>query len=653
MNESRVMRLPGFNHVRVDFVNDCLLYKPIELRSFDPERRYTVAQLQAAFPVGAEGLLKVSEKLSRPQYERVGVEPTDELRREVEAIRKQPRSSSAKAPKSNTHDKITTLAEVLQRQRIGEHLRRLTIEPADYAGSGIEPADAELIEGTIKRICLQLANAGQGRKDNTLLHCGKILYGLVKGELAAEERITTLLLAAVALAGEGDPRFDLQHAEQTARHSYNYAEASTIEDLREREYKGAANSLPEPPEWLDDYLEPGSAPASKPMEKEKADDQAAFGPGFYGSLRELHAKETVPAEDLMSGTRRRQVTIFCSVTNVGKTTIMLNHALAAAGGQSWLPLAPSAPERPLKIVFIDAESTDDELKNDTLTMLRSIGKKDIAIENFIPIVDAQIDGEALNLSNRKHFEQVKRFLKYHQPDLVILDTISALFILYSENDNAEVVRKVIRPLKELANAGNCAIWASHHIGKSGESDQVEGAYRGRGASAFGANVRGVITLRKEQALGKGYVKLALEKVKGGDLEPVILRLDYERRTFDICAAKPENLMPYQTVLGKFNGKPLRLKEIKELLPAMSERTIDEILKAAIQNGDLIKPKYGTYQKPENPTSQTSQPLIESAKFAKLAQLVENTEDEGDRSEWAENDDCEVLDAVAEGDLEVF
>jgi hypothetical protein len=353
----------------------------------------------------------------------------------------------------------------------------------------------------------------------------------------------------------------------------------------------------------------------------------------------------------MIGIRRRQVTIIASVTSVGKTTVILNHCLAAAGGQAWLPLLPEAPERPLKIVFIDAESTDDELKKDTMTMLRSIGNRDLAIENFIPVVDAQIDGEALNLSNRKHFEQVKRFLKYHQPDIAVLDTISSLFTLYSENDNAEVVRKIIRPLKELAIAGNCAIWASHHIGKAGESDQAEEAYRGRGASAFGANVRGVINLRKEKVLGDGYVKLELGKSKGNKLEPVILKLDFSRRTFDLCApkaeAESEHGTNYQQVIGKFNGKPLKTKELKELLPGMSERTIDEVLKIALQNGDLIKPKYGTYQKPENRTSQTSQPLIESAKSAKYGQPTEGEELSLDSLDWPERGDCEV----PEGDFD--
>jgi hypothetical protein len=349
------------------------------------------------------------------------------------------------------------------------------------------------------------------------------------------------------------------------------------------------------------------------------------------------------------------VTIIASVTSVGKTTVIANHCLAAAGGQSWLPLLPQAPARPLKIVFIDAESTDDELKKDTLTMLRSIGNKDVAIENFIPVVDAQIDGEALNLTNRKHFEQVKRFLKYHQPDICVLDTISALFTLYSENDNAEVVRKVIRPLKELAVAGNCAIWASHHIGKSGESDDAEEAYRGRGASAFGANVRGVITLRKEKALGDGYVRLTLGKSKGNKLDPVNLKLDLSRRTFEICAAAPSSETPYQKVVGIFNGHPLKTGEIKKLLPTLSGRTIDDALKVAVKNGDLLKTGQGVYQKPtQNPVSQVSQPPIGNAKSAKPAQTVENEEIELDSLDWPENDDCETSEAdFADSDADIL
>lgn len=352
-----------------------------------------------------------------------------------------------------------------------------------------------------------------------------------------------------------------------------------------------ARVLAGPPDGWDKY-EPKAIPT---------DEAEVFGAGFYANLRELHAKETVAADDLMIGVRRRQVTIFASVTNVGKTTVMLNHALAAAGGQAWLPLLPYIPEKPLKIVFIDGESTDDELKKDTRRMLDRIGFADIALDNFIPVVDGQIDGEPLDLTKQKHFQHIKRFVEYHKPDILIIDTITSLFSIYNENDNAEIVRKVIRPLKALAIAGDCAVWASHHIGKAGESEQTEGAYKGRGASAFGANVRGVITLQKEKTLGDGYVKLSLEKSKGNKLDPVNLKLDFAGRTFDICATPAPCETPYSRMIGMFNGHPLKRSDVVGFLHDTPKATVDRYLKEAVERGDLIKSIGGVYEKPQNPT----------------------------------------------------
>lgn len=363
-----------------------------------------------------------------------------------------------------------------------------------------------------------------------------------------------------------------------------------IAEWKEMERRAAQKKWQGPPEDWDAQLPDGAK-----------DEDSSFGVGFYANLRELHAKETVVADDLMIGVRRRQVTIFASVTNVGKTTVMLNHALAAAGGQPWAPLLPCIPEKPLKIVFIDGESTDDELKKDTRRMLDRIGLADTALDNFIPVVDGQIDGEPLDLTKQKHFQHIKRFVEYHKPDILIIDTITSLFSIYNENDNAEIVRRVIRPLKALAIAGDCAVWASHHIGKAGESEQTEGAYRGRGASAFGANVRGVITLQKEKTLGDGYVRLSLEKSKGSKLDPVNLKLDFAGRTFDICATPAPCRTPYGRMIEVFNGHPLKRSDVLRFLHDTPKATVDRYLKEAVDRGDLIKSTGGIYEKPQNPT----------------------------------------------------
>jgi hypothetical protein len=47
-NPSRVMRLPGFNHVR--HTNGLLDYKPVVVAAFDPTRKFAIGELLAAFP---------------------------------------------------------------------------------------------------------------------------------------------------------------------------------------------------------------------------------------------------------------------------------------------------------------------------------------------------------------------------------------------------------------------------------------------------------------------------------------------------------------------------------------------------------------------------------------------------------------------------
>jgi P4 family phage/plasmid primase-like protien len=49
-NPSRPMRLPFFDHVRYDENAAQYIYKPVEVKVFEPIRRYTLQEMQAAFP---------------------------------------------------------------------------------------------------------------------------------------------------------------------------------------------------------------------------------------------------------------------------------------------------------------------------------------------------------------------------------------------------------------------------------------------------------------------------------------------------------------------------------------------------------------------------------------------------------------------------
>ena len=390
------------------------------------------------------------------------------------------------------------------------------------------------------------------------------------------------------------------------------------------------------PEW-----EPGADAEGSTEKPGDADEDTPAYSGFYESLKELHDKQTEPADYVMTGVRRRQVTLFLSVTNVGKSTTLLNHTLAAAAARMWRPLLPDAPARPLKVIYMDGESTDDELKQDTLTMLQEIGGKTDALINFIPIVEASIKGESLDLSNKEHFAFVKAFIAREKPDIVVIDTVGSLFTLFNENDNAEVKRKVIRPLKALAAAGNCGVVASHHIGKRGENTaDEEEAYLGRGASAFGSDTRAVFTLKREKSLGDGYVRLTLGKAKGVKFDPVNLKLDFEKRTFTILAEAPKVETPYQKVVGVFDGQPLTTKEIKSLILNLSSRTIEEALKAAVKAGDLLQPRRGVYQKSGKKSDSADSAFpMGNAESAESTQPIEGEEDRLDFEDWDGNSDC--------------
>jgi hypothetical protein len=557
MNESRVMRLPSFNHVRVDYVKDCLLYKPIELITFEPERKYSVASLQAAFPVGAEGLLKVYEKLTRPDYKKAEIEPTEELRREVEAIRKQPRSSSAKTPKDNTHDKITTLAEVLKRERAGEELKRLKIETADYGESGIETSDAGLIEGTIARMCLQLANAEQGKKDNTLLHCAKILYGLVKGELADKDRIDALLLDAVALAGERDPQFDPMHAEQTMRNAYNYVEATTLVDLRSR--NGVRSAPEEPPPWLDDapnWSDP-QTPANAATAGKIQVDVALSRIVTAQTILTTHYPEPKWA---VKGLIPEGVTFIAGPPKLGKSIFALNLAVAVAEGGRAL-------------------SHFDVERGAVLYLALEDGPRRIQ-ERLLKLTNGQISDKLEVVTdwprlNQGGLEAIEAWIDRHKDArLLIVDTLKMLRPLATGRDrNAyDADYEAIQPLTKVASQ-RVALCVVHHTRKAIAEDPlatVSGSYGLTGAAD------GVLVLSRRRNRSDATLS-----VIGRDVEEQELALEFKP---DMCLwsalGKAEDVRrssERQQVLDllRQTGEPMAPAEIAEHLDKqpVSTRTL--------------------------------------------------------------------------------
>jgi replicative DNA helicase len=279
------------------------------------------------------------------------------------------------------------------------------------------------------------------------------------------------------------------------------------------------------------------ADVSKFCEQAIAADAQKY-PGFYDSLHTfLGADHKVP-EQIIFGVHRGEVAQLAAVTNYGKSTLLLNLSLSLAGGQMCLPLLPAPPPSPRRIVYVDCESSASRLKADLQIMLREISNAQLARDNFVPVVDAEIASLTLNLSNEAHLKLLTNFARYYKADLVVIDTMSSGFELHNENDNAEINRRVMNPLKKLARDVDCAVIFAHHIGKSNEAQSGEGAYKGRGGSTLGALSRTVFTLEKDAQHGAGYIVLKCAKTKGEAFDPILLKLNRQTRWFEVCDEKP-------------------------------------------------------------------------------------------------------------------
>jgi hypothetical protein len=278
---------------------------------------------------------------------------------------------------------------------------------------------------------------------------------------------------------------------------------------------------------------------------------------------------------------------------------MMNAALALAAGEEYAPLV-TEPLTKRRVMYVDFESLRGEFRQDLCVMLQNIKDRDAARRNIIPFVDVALKRSELNFSIPEHLDFIADEAGRHKADLIIIDTVSAAFCLDDENSNAEVDRKIITPLTQLARRANAAVWFAHHAGKPQEGGFSEAAYLGRGASSFGTRSRTVFTLSRDRRKGEDYVVLGCGKSKGRRFSPTLLKLDPERRWFDVCAEAPasEEVFTAQEIAALVAGRhpaAVQSKEIYEAFePRASRRTIDRRLKVAEKIGLIKRTGRGRY-----------------------------------------------------------
>ena len=208
--------------------------------------------------------------------------------------------------------------------------------------------------------------------------------------------------------------------------------------------------------------------------------------------------------------REGQVTFIYGQYGTGKSLLAINIAellaLNIEDAANW-DIGEWQVRNPTGCLYIDGEMGVVELR-ERLDQFKYLGKQQYPVLGF-PLPEYQLATEDdFFLSERKNQLQIISWLKDH-PDykLLILDSVTTLFGLTDENNNAEWSNKINPLLRDLKALGVATI-ILHHSGK----DERRGL---RGASAMGAMAHNIFALinHKDKDIDEGEAYFTLIKNK--------------------------------------------------------------------------------------------------------------------------------------------
>lgn len=318
---------------------------------------------------------------------------------------------------------------------------------------------------------------------------------------------------------------------------------------------------------------------------------------LFLSWGEIQKTEYETPEYVIYGLPRGSVGMVVGITNFGKSSFLRNLAVSLATGSSYLDMVDEG--EPKRVMLLDYETPFAFYKADIEKMVSILPeeKKKLVEMNLRSYVAKEMNTPFMDLSEQNHFEYLAKAAAELQPDLIIVDTVSAGFTIKSENDNGEVTNKVMKPLQQLSTASNAVVLFAHHIGKAGsEEGSAANNYRARGASAFEGMSLAVIQLdKKKTPSGERVSTLNFSKVKDEQPEELVLKLNPDTRWFEIDETSiaynswDENYMRMIELIDK----PMTAKEIRDKAK-LTKATCDRYLRRAVHEKKLHKLQRGVY-----------------------------------------------------------
>jgi hypothetical protein len=259
----------------------------------------------------------------------------------------------------------------------------------------------------------------------------------------------------------------------------------------------------------------------------------------FSAFRQLVNND--PKEILGFHMAKPDVAIISSVTNGGKTTLLRNVALCMAAGRPFMPFYEG--NRPVRVIYFDFEDDWEDSQDDYLTMVKRFGPAEITHidENLCMVPMATLNGELFQFNTGTN--TAIQFIQDHQAEFVIIDNISAAYDINDENSNAEVRKKIIKPLKAMAYRTNSAFLFAHHFGKAKVETGSPNVHSGRGASTLADLAKTVINMTGDVSNGEpSVVTCSKRKRDGGQCYSESFKLTadrwFEPSTFQIPPPPP-------------------------------------------------------------------------------------------------------------------
>jgi hypothetical protein len=191
---------------------------------------------------------------------------------------------------------------------------------------------------------------------------------------------------------------------------------------------------------------------------------------------------------------RKYVTGTLAHGGVGKSSILLAHAMACASG---IPLLGIEPRNRLRVCYWNGEDPMEELARRIEAVCKHYGLPTAATDGRLFVDSGRalpIDLVALDQGNRmavpRDTGKVVAALQEAQIDALIIDPFIACHSV-PENAN-EAIESVAQQLNLIAEQANCAVHVAHHAIKKRGSNVEAMDYRGGGAAL--AKLRGLQVL---------------------------------------------------------------------------------------------------------------------------------------------------------------